>query len=216
MQKVVLLIFNIWLNICVVILQMKEKDCDQARANLRKSGSFGSVFERQPASDNFFEFAIYLEQKVVQLLSTIKLGSSGMDEFLLKLIKTAKTSVLPLLTHLINLPMGLGVFPEELKIARVVHLHKGGKKDDPSNRRPISILPSFTRLYEKAVHVQLGYYIKKNKILIENQFGFRKGLCTDMTFIKLVGWINDFFEAGLIPEAVFLDMRKAFDTGDHI
>lgn len=97
----------------------------------------------------------------------------------------------------------------------MVPLHKGGKKDDPSNRRPISILPFFSKLYEKAVHAQLSYYIEKNKILMENQFGFRKGLSTDMAVLKLVDWINDAFEAGLIPAAVFLDMRKAFDTVDR-
>jgi len=97
----------------------------------------------------------------------------------------------------------------------VVPLYKGGKKDDPSNRRPISILPFFSKLYEKAVHAQLSYYIEKNKILMENQFGFRKGLSIDIAVLKLVDWINDSFEAGLIPAAVFLDMRKAFDTVDH-
>jgi len=97
----------------------------------------------------------------------------------------------------------------------VVPLYKGGKKDDPSNRRPISILPFFSKLYEKAVHAQLSYYIEKNKILMENQFGFRKGLSIDIAVLKLVDWINDSFEAGLIPAAVFLDMRKAFDTVDR-
>ena len=189
---------------------MKEKKlCNQARVSLHTSVSFGSVSERQPASENSFEFARYLEWKVAQFLAMMRSSSSGMDEFSLKLIKAAKTSVSPVLTHLINLSPDHGVFPQALKIARVVPLHKGGKKDDPLNQRPISILPFFSKSYEKAVHSQLSYNIEKNKILMENQFGFRKGLPRDMAVLKLVDWINDAFEAGLIPAAVFLDMKKS-------
>ena len=50
---------------------------------------------------------------------------------------------------------------------------------------------------------------------MENQFGFSKGLCTDMAVLKLVNWVNDGFEAGPLPAAVFFDMRRAFDTVDH-
>ena len=201
--------------LCGYFANEGKRLCDQARAKLHTSASFGSVVERQPVSQNSFEFARYSEREVARFLATMKSSSSGMDEFSLKLIKAAKTSVLPVLTHLINLSLDLGVFPEALKIARVVPLHKGGKKDDPSNRRPISILPFFSKLYEKVVHAQLSYYIEKNKILMENQFGFRKGLSTDIAVLKLVDWISDAFEAGLIPAAVFLDMKKAFDTVDH-
>ncbi|XP_065574942.1 uncharacterized protein LOC136036568 [Artemia franciscana] len=119
---------------------------NQARADLRTSVSFGFVFERQPASENSFEFTRYLEREMAQFLATMRSSSSGMDEFLLKLIKATKANVLPVLTHLINIYPDLEVFPEALKIAIVVPLHKGGKKDDPSNRRPISILPFFSKL----------------------------------------------------------------------
>ena len=185
--------------LCDYFANEGKRLCDQARASLRTSVSFGSVIERQLASENSFEFARCLELEVAQFLDAMKSSSSGMDEFSLQLIKPAKTSVLPVLTHLINLSLDHGVFPKALKIARVVPLHKGGKKDDPSNRRPISILPFFSKVYEKVVHAQLSYYIEKNKILMENQFGFRNRLSTDMAVLKLVDWINDSFEAGLIP-----------------
>jgi hypothetical protein len=65
------------------------------------------------------------------------------------------------------------------------------------------------------VHAQLNYYIEKYKIIMENQLGFRKGPSMDMAVLKLVDWISDAFEAGLLPTAVILDMKKAFNTVDH-
>ena len=58
-------------------------------------------------------------------------------------------------------------------------------------------------------------YIENNKILVNTQFGFRKNHSTEMATIKLVDWVNTPFEAGLIPAALFLDLKKAFDKIDH-
>ena len=100
-------------------------------------------------------------------------------------------------------------------MAKIIPLHKGGKRDDPSNKRPISILPFFSKIYEKVIGFRLTDYIENNTILINTQFGFRKKLSTEMATIKLVDWVNTSFEAGLIPAALFLDLKKAFDTIDH-
>ena len=67
----------------------------------------------------------------------------GADEVLLKVVKATKTIVIPILTHLINLSLEEGTFPERLKLARVLPLHKGKSKNEPSNYRLISILPFF-------------------------------------------------------------------------
>jgi len=62
---------------------------------------------------------------------------------------------------------------------------------------------------------RLTDYVENNTILINTQFGFRKKMSTEMATIKLVDWVNTSFEAGLIPAALFLDLKKAFDTIDH-
>jgi len=58
-------------------------------------------------------------------------------------------------------------------------------------------------------------YLQEQYKFCETQFGFRKGFSTDLAILKLVDWVNDKFDKGLIPAALFLDIKKAFDTIDH-
>ena len=69
--------------------------------------------------------------------------------------------------------------PMELKIARVVPLFKAVDKSIFSFHRPISVLPSFSKILEKLVYNRLIDYLSKYKILSDNQFGFRKQHSTE-------------------------------------
>ena len=145
----------------------------------------------------------------------MKSQSCGADEVSLKVIKATKTIVTPILTHLINLSLEEGTFPERLKLARVLPLHKGKSKNEPINYRPISILPFFSKIYEKVVHKRMYDYLQEQNLLCDTQFCFRKGLSTDLAILKLVDWVNDVFDKGLIPAALLLNIKKGFDTVDH-
>ena len=56
---------------------------------------------------------------------------------------------------MINAPFNEGIFPDFLKVANVIPIHKKGEKLDPNNYRPISLLSNISKLYEKAMHIQL-------------------------------------------------------------
>ena len=58
-------------------------------------------------------------------------------------------------------------------------------------------------------------HLQEQNLLCDTQFAFRKGLSTDLAILKLVDWVNDAFDKGLIPAALLLDIKKAFDTIDH-
>ena len=58
-------------------------------------------------------------------------------------------------------------------------------------------------------------YLQEQNLLCDTQFGFRKGLSTDLGILKLVDWVNDAFGKGLLPAALILDIKKTFDTIDH-
>ena len=83
------------------------------------------------------------------------------------------------------------------------------------NYRPISVLPVFSKVLERVVYKQLYSYLEANKLLSERQFGFRQRSSTQHAVTILVDSIRQNMDRGLMTGAVFLDLRKAFDTVDH-
>ena len=100
------------------------------------------------------------------------------------------------------------------KRSKIIPIHKSGDKTSPNNYRPISILPSVSKVLEKLVQVQLAEYLKSNSILSEAQSGFRKYHSTMSALVKVTDdWLTS-MDHGLYTGAVFIDLRKAFDTVD--
>ena len=97
----------------------------------------------------------------------------------------ASDVLLPFLLQMINISLHTGVFPDVLKEARVIPIHKSGPSEDPSNYRPISILPIVSKVIEKHVSKHLFAYLNKYKLLHEAQSGFRKLHSCQTALIKL-------------------------------
>ena len=75
---------------------------------------------------------------------------------------------------IINLSLEKGSFPEQLKVAKVIPLHKGGRKADIENWGPISILPIFSKILEKVVHKRLYNFLQMKRFLSQTHFAFHK------------------------------------------
>ena len=103
----------------------------------------------------------------------------------------------------------------ELKIARVVPLFKAGDKSIFCNYRPISVLPSFSKILDKLVYNRLIDYLSKYKILSDNQFGFRKHNLTEYALALLYDKISSAIDSNEVTVGIFIDLSKAFDTVNH-
>ena len=78
------------------------------------------------------------------------------------------------LTYIFNQSLLTGIFPDEWKSARVNPLYKNsGKRNDPTNYRPISVIPVVAKIFERVVYDQLYHYLTENCILSRYQSGFR-------------------------------------------
>ena len=113
-------------------------------------------------------------------------ASYGHDNISNILIKRAKEVLIEPLTLLVNQMLKSGHFPSELKISRVKPLFKKGDPSEFSNYRPISLLPSFSKIFEYVIFYQLFDYMCENNLLTIEQFGFRRGHSTELAAIQLV------------------------------
>ena len=102
------------------------------------------------------------------------------------MLNLASDVLLPSLLQMINISLHTGVFPGVSKEARVFPIYKGGPSEDPSNYRPISILPNVSKVIEKLVTKHLFAYLNKYKLLHEAQSGFRKYHSCQTALIKLI------------------------------
>ena len=142
-------------------------------------------------------------------------SAPGHDELSAKVIKPVIDSLSSPLTYIINLSFNEGIFPSELKIAHIIPLYKN---DDPmqfNNYRPVSLLPFFSKLFERLMYNRLIDFIIKHELLYDYQFGFRKNHSTFLALVTLLERITTALYNAEFAICVLIDFRKAFDTVDH-
>ncbi|PIK41960.1 putative RNA-directed DNA polymerase from mobile element jockey-like [Apostichopus japonicus] len=108
-----------------------------------------------------------------------------------------------------------GVVPNDMKIAKVIPLHKKKSKLEAGNYRPVSILSVVSKFLEKAVFHQLNDYLVNNNLIYQFQSGFRGSYSTDTCLIHLQDHIRKQTAAGNYTGMILLDIQKAFDSVDH-
>ena len=149
-------------------------------------------------------------------LRRLKAGKAvGLDNLPARLLKDAADTVAKPLTIILNASLQSGRVPDDWKAARVIPLFKKGKAEDMDNYRPISILPVLSKILEGAVHRQLYHHLQQHNILSPYQCGLRKCHSTEFAALSFADTIRRGIGQGQLTGAVFIDLRKPFDTVDH-
>uniref|UniRef100_A0A3B1IW78 Reverse transcriptase domain-containing protein n=1 Tax=Astyanax mexicanus TaxID=7994 RepID=A0A3B1IW78_ASTMX len=157
------------------------------------------------------------ETKVINLIQSLKSSKAkdvfGMDPNMLKDLGPALAAPI---ASIINLSISSHCFPKAWKSAIVTPIFKSGESNSLINYRPISILPVISKLAEKWVAKQIVHYLNNSSpSLHPMQFGFRSKYSTEMATCLFIEKIKYFLDKGGVVGAVFLDLRKAFDTVNH-
>ena len=151
--------------------------------------------------------------KIIDRLDISKsTGPNGIPVFLLKNFKDFFSYWL---SKLVNICFETGTFPDILKTAKVIPLHKKDSKLDHINYRPISLLSVFSKIYEKLIYSRIYSYLDKCNLIYSKQFGFRSGYSTNHAIISITEHIRNLLDDGEFVCGVFIDLEKAFDTVHH-
>ena len=141
--------------------------------------------------------------------------SCGHDGISTKLLKTCKHAICKPLTLIINQILSTGIFPDNIKVAKVIPLFKKGDKALFDNYRPIYILPSIYKIFERIIFNQMHVYFTSRALYYNGQYDFRKKHSTEFATLELTAIITLDIDIGDIPISICIDLSKAFDTLDH-
>ena len=142
-------------------------------------------------------------------------SSAGFDEISEFLVKLCIKSIKVPLTHVFNLSLKLGVFPELMKKAKIRPLFKKGDKLEIQNYRPTSVLSLSSKILEKIVYHRLLSFLKKFNILTDEQNGFRDNKSTETACHTFVENIQKALDNNLHVVGIFLDLTKAYAVINH-
>ena len=164
--------------------------------------------------------SIYLDPvtpgDIINIMNKMKgKSSTGHDSISSKLLKSVRGEIAYPLSVAIHSSLATGIVPDILKLVKVIPLYKAKDRQLLTNYRPISRLPSLSKVLEKAVHHKLMRFLNDNGLLYESQYGFRKHHNTIHSVTELVHNIIHGYEKGEMTIGVMADLSKAFDTIDH-
>jgi hypothetical protein len=131
------------------------------------------------------------------------------------MLKASMPYIILPLTYICNQSLAQGIFMDRLKFTVVKPILKNSNKNKPSNYRPISLLSTFSKEFERVIYNRLYEHTDSNYILYNIQCGFRPNSSTEKASFKLIEKILKAMNNKQVVGGIFCDLRKAFDCVSH-
>lgn len=153
--------------------------------------------------------------EISQLIKKMKNKAGGVDNINAITLKKLTKYIVKPLAYVFNLCFSKSIWPDDLKRADIIPLHKGGDKTQMTNYRPISLISNLAKIMEKIGHVRLYNFLIINKCISNKQYGFLKNIGTTDALNHISNIIYTKLDKSKPIIAAFLDLTKAFDTVQH-
>ena len=156
------------------------------------------------------------ENEIINIISSLKnTKSKGHDGISSNLLKLIHKEISKPLAHVINLSFQTGKVPSLFKVAVVTPIYKSGDKRSIGNYRPISVITSLTKIFEKCFNNRMTAFLSKYNLISTQQYGSVRERSTTDAMYKLVSTVMAHLNNKRKCITAFLDLEKAFDTVSH-
>ena len=163
-----------------------------------------------------FMFEEETTETVSKLIDRIRTDVAvGSDKISAKLIKDCKTVIAPHIAKIINIGYKTSTFPTCMKTTVIKPIHKKKCVDDITNYRPISILPTLSKVFERAATNQMVSYLESNNKINKNQHAYRSKHSTVTCLVEVLNYIYKLVDQKMCTAIASLDLSKAFDSISH-
>ena len=153
---------------------------------------------------------------IIKIIRSLKNTTSiGHDGIATKVIKYVAYHICDHLSHIVNICISTGSYPEALKTSIVKPLFKKDDKQSMNCYRPVALLPIFSKVFEKYIYLQIYNYLEKFNILTDSQKGFRKNKTIDMAIFDFINKVMINIDKKTPVCAIYCDMTQAFDYVNH-
>lgn len=166
--------------------------------------SFNVVTRTTPS----FSFCDVSINEVLKAVSSIQSNAIGFDGISLKFFKIILPSVIGIFTDFLNRCLQTSTFPKAWKISKVIPVPKASANE----YRPISLIPSLSKVFEKVVCNQITNFLERHKLLSTVQSGFRRYHSCKSAILYVSNWIGKEVDQNRIVFLVLIDFSKAFDA----
>ena len=163
-----------------------------------------------------FNFQPETNENVIKLINHIKPNVAvGYDNINSKMLKDSKEILAPWLTEIINISYEKNIFPDCMKVANIKPIYKENNKEEISNYRPISILPTISKIFERSSTDQLVKFLEQNDLITKCQHAYRKGHSTTTCLVEIINQLYRNIDEGQLTGLAKLDLSKAYDSISH-
>ena len=194
---------------------MNDMDSDSVLSVLNAFENHPSIKKiKSKKFNSAFSFEDTYTDVVMKVINNLNVAKSyQINDIPTKVIKMNRDTFANFITDHFNYCISYGEFPDELKHAEVIHVHKKNDKCDKTNYRPVSILINISKLYEKLLYNQLSKYF--DSLLATNQCRFRKGFSLQYCLLVMLEKFKEAIDRGNQTGPLLTDLSKAFDCIDH-
>ncbi|KAL9694799.1 hypothetical protein quinque_014084 [Culex quinquefasciatus] len=153
-------------------------------------------------------------KEIARIIKSLKPKKApGMDKIRNTLLKRLPRKGLVMLTLIVNACFRISYFPSSWKHAIVTAIPKPGKDiTNPTNYRPISLLPVMSKILERVVLSRIGNFVEQRNVVPPQQFGFKRGHSTNHQLVRLTRNVRNSLARGESAGMVLLDVEKAYDS----